>query len=252
MIAELRQIERGFNKASKSYDAVATVQKDAAHFLVNKLLKYQNFIPQTVLDLGTGTGYIAELLLPRLEKASFYLNDLSDQMLKVCKAKFAKATNVYYLKGDMMQLNGDIYECVISNLALQWASDLEYSLKFCHSKSSRFFAFSTLLNGTFKEWESMINHYQSIQILNYPEAEELIHLCSKLKKDDQIFEFWLMEVPLFFHTPTAFMRYLKLLGVSSPNNLIYLSNLKKLIREPCQGLTVAYKIFFGIFRKVDR
>ena len=245
------QIETRFNKASKSYDDVAWVQKNAAEFLVDKLLKHQSFIPKTVLDLGSGTGYIPELLVKEFPKTSFYLNDIADQMLKVCKAKFAKDKNIYYLPGDMMRLNADIYECIISNLSLQWVANLEDALRFFHAKSSNIFAFSTLLDETFKEWENVINQYQPIAILNYPKAAELINLCNKLKKHDQIFEFWLMDVPLSFDSPVSFMRYLKLLGASASGKLVHSYNLKKLLKTECQSLTVTYKIFFGIFRKVS-
>jgi hypothetical protein len=33
-----------------------------------KLFNHQNFIPKTVLDLGSGTGYITELLLKKFPK----------------------------------------------------------------------------------------------------------------------------------------------------------------------------------------
>lgn len=251
MIEQLKQIQVRFNKASKSYDDVAWIQKDAAEFLVDKLLKYQNFIPRTVLDVGTGTGYIPELLLEKFPKSSFYLNDIALAMLEVCKAKFAKTQNIYYLPGDMLELDADFYDCVISNLALQWSTDLQYAINFLHSQSSNIFAFSTLLDGTFEEWHNIISEYQSTKILDYPKAEELISLCNKLKRNGQDFEFWLMDFPLSFKNPVSFMRYLKSLGASAPGNLIHLSNLKKLLKAEAQSLTVTYKIFFGIFRRVS-
>lgn len=249
MIAQLKQIQTYFNKASKSYDDVAWAQKYAAQFLVNKLLKDQSFMPKTILDLGTGTGYIPELLLKNFPKSSFYLNDIADEMLQVCKAKFAKAKNIYYLPGDMLQLELKFCDCVISNLALQWAEDLQYAINFAHSKSSNIFAFSTLLDGTFEEWSHVINRYQSVQILDYPSAQELISLCNKLKKNEQTFEFWLMDLPLSFDNYTGFMRYIKSLGASVPGNLVHLSSLKKLLKAEAQSLTVTYKIFFGIFKR---
>ena len=248
----LHKIQTRFNKASKSYDDVAWVQKEAAGFLVGELLKFKNFIPETVLDLGTGTGYIPELLLKNFPKSSFYLNDIADEMLKVCKDKFAKAKNIYYLAGDMLELDTNLYyDCVTSNLALQWASDLQYAITFLHSKSSNIFAFSTLLDGTFEEWNHVINRYQSTQILDYPKAEELTSLCNKLKKIDQTFEFWLMDFPLSFDNLVSFMRYLKFLGASASSNLVYLSNIKKLLKAEAQSLTGTYKIFFGIFRRMS-
>lgn len=251
MIAQLKQIQTRFNKASKSYDDVACVQKDAAGFLVDKLLEHQDFVPRTVLDIGTGTGYIPELLLEKFPEASFYLNDIALEMLEVCKSKFAKTQKIYYLPGDMLELDADLYDCVISNLALQWSTDLQYAINFLHSKSSNIFAFSTLLDGTFEEWHNIISKYQSTKILDYPKAEELISLCNKLKRNGQNFEYWLMDCPLSFENPVSFMRYLKSLGASAPGNLVHLSNLKKLLKTEAQSLTVTYKIFFGIFRRIS-
>jgi malonyl-CoA O-methyltransferase len=81
-------IQTQFNKASQSYDDVATIQKKAAYYLVNELLKYYPIIPKTVLDIGTGTGYVPELLLPKYTSCAFYLNDNAQNMLDVCQVKF--------------------------------------------------------------------------------------------------------------------------------------------------------------------
>ena len=252
MIERLRQIQVRFNKASTSYDGVTCVQRDAAGFLVNKLLEHQDFIPRTVLDVGTGTGYIPELLLENFPKSSFYLNDIALDMLEVCKAKFGRTPpHMFYLKGDMLELKDHLYDCVISNLALQWSPDLQYAIRFLHSKSSHIFAFSTLLEGTFEEWHTIISEHQSTQILDYPKAEELMSLCHKLKRNGQHFEYWLMDFPLSFENPASFMRYLKSLGASAPGNLVHLSNLKKLLKATNQSFTVTYKIFFGIFRRMS-
>lgn len=247
----LYKIQTRFNKASKSYDDVAWVQKDAAEFLVDKLLKLKKFIPRTVLDVGTGTGYIPELLLEKFPNSSFYLNDIAGEMLAICKAKFAKAKNIYYLQGDMIELDSTLYECVISNLALQWASDLQCAINLLHSKSSNIFAFSTLLDGTFEEWNHVINRYQSTKLLHYPKAEELISLCNTLKRNDQTFEYWLMDCPLSFENPVSFMHYLKYLGASASSNLVDLSNIKKLLKDQTHSLTLTYKIFFGVFGRMS-
>ena len=62
-----RKIKHRFNGASNSYDKVACVQKQSAELLVQKLQEFDKlFYPQTILDLGTGTGYIPEILLPHL------------------------------------------------------------------------------------------------------------------------------------------------------------------------------------------
>ena len=78
-----------FNKASHSYDTVAHIQRHAAEFLVGKLLALSNCVPKTILDLGTGTGYIPELLLLKYPDSSYYLNDIAYEMLERCRVKFS-------------------------------------------------------------------------------------------------------------------------------------------------------------------
>lgn len=251
MIERLKPIQTCFNKASASYDDVAFVQKRAARFLVDRILRHQNFIPQTILDVGTGTGYIPELLFKQFPTSSFYLNDIADEMLEVCKIKFAQTQNIYYLPGDMLALNADFYDCVVSNFALQWSTDGSFAIHKLHSKSLNIFAFSMLLDGTFAEWNRIVNQYQSVQILNYPKAQALMSLCNTLKRNDQVFECWQRDAPVSFNHPISFMRYLKSLGASAPGHLVHPSRLKKLIQSEAQSLTVTYKIFFGMFRKVD-
>lgn len=249
MATQLNKIQARFNKASKSYDSVAGVQRKAAKFLVNKLLEQQPFAPRSILDLGTGTGYIPELLLPKLQHCCFYLNDIADEMLEASKVKFSQHSNIYFLHGDMLELNADIYDCVISNFALQWIADLPHALKFFNSKSSDTFAFSTLLDGTFSEWQNILNQYQPLQLLKYPQAAELISLCNEIREPDQSFEFWVMDISSSFANPLAFMHYLKSLGASSLNNSIHLSNVRKLLKADSHPLLVTYKIFFGIFKR---
>lgn len=249
MITLQNKIQNKFNNASKSYDSVAKTQRQAADYLVSKLLKIRNFYPRTILDLGTGTGYVPELLMKSYPQGSYFLNDISSEMLEICKVKFAKHSNITYLNTDMISSSTDTFELVISNFALQWVDNLWSTLEFFYSNSSKVFAFSTLLDGTLQEWENIISRYQEIKLQNYPKAAELINFCTRLKGNN-IFDHWAIDVHVSFNSPLTFMRYLKLLGASASNNHLYLSNAKALLKEQNETLTVSYKIFFGIFRKI--
>ncbi len=74
MIPLKKKIRNYFNKASNSYENVAYVQRQSAEFLVEKLLEVNDIYPQTILDLGTGTGYIPELLIKYYPKSLFYFH----------------------------------------------------------------------------------------------------------------------------------------------------------------------------------
>jgi malonyl-CoA O-methyltransferase len=147
----------------------------------------------------------------------------------------------------MLSLTDTVYDCVISNFALQWAHDLNHAIKFLKAKSSQVFAFSTLLDGTFSEWEKLLNQYQPIKLLQYPDSRTLVNLCHQLKHDHQLFRHGLRQMRVSFDNPKAFMVYLKLLGASVSNNCMSYKNLKALLNAPHQTLTVTYQVFFGLF-----
>ncbi|GAJ46185.1 malonyl-[acyl-carrier protein] O-methyltransferase [Holospora elegans E1] len=252
MEIRVSNIQKNFNKASVSYDCVGKIQKSSAKFLVDEILNFKNFDPKTILDVGTGTGYLPEFLLPKFGSSSFYLNDIADKMLEVCKIKFSKYSNVFYLPGDMLDLNACICDYVVSNLALQWVDDLRNALEFLNTKSSNLFAFSTLLEGNFYEWRDIINKYQTIHLHKYPKEGDLVNVCFGIKKRNQIFQFWSKNFSLTLDSALEFVRYLKLLGACASLDSIHLTNFRKLIQEHQHPLTVTYKVFFGIFRNTDQ
>lgn len=137
----LNKIQNSFNKASKSYDSVAHIQREAREFLIHQLLTIETFNPKTILDLGTGTGYVPELLLNHYPKSTYVLNDISNKMLEICKVKFSNHSNIAYLHGDMNHLNINAFDLVISNFAFQWVDNLWKTLTFFSIKVPNFLHF---------------------------------------------------------------------------------------------------------------
>jgi malonyl-CoA O-methyltransferase len=244
-----RDIHARFHQASQSYDRVAFVQKEAAAFLVDQLVHRLPGVPQRILDVGTGTGYIPQLLLQHFPNTAFDLNDISQGMLDVCKAKFASTANMTYLAQDMMTLSAQTYDCVVTSLALQWVKNLPNALAFLYAKSTQVFAFSTLLQGTFCEWQERISSHCAMPTGDYPTQGTLIEMCTAMKRPDQRFEFWTLDVPIAFKSSLAFMRYLKFLGASSTKTSMGIGALRSLLIKDPMPITVTYKIFFGLFAK---
>ena len=91
MRSKKKIIKNNFDNASTSYDSVASIQKKCAQKLIEKL---PNFIPNSILDLGTGTGYTTELLLKKFPESQYTLNDISDVMLKVAEKKLGYVNNI--------------------------------------------------------------------------------------------------------------------------------------------------------------
>ena len=234
------KIQSRFNAASDSYDQVAHVQKNSAEILVTKLRAFApDFIPKIILDLGAGTGYAVEELLKYYPQAQYVLNDIAPEMIKIVQNKFKQDNQFNFDVSDMETSEFQNHDLIISNLALQWVSDLEKTLAKFTAKS-KVFAFSCLLDGTFREWEEILGIYK---INKYPTKEKLIHLLESFGKE-YIFE--TIDCQLTFPNARSFMIYLQNLGASASNFQIPKQVIKNLLKNYKQEFTVTYKIFFGI------
>lgn len=241
-------ITKRFDAACTTYENISQVQKHSAEFLVKTLREIDSsFIPQTVLDLGTGTGYIPEILLQYYPQSHYTLNDIAPKMVAMAKNKFSAHNNIDFCVGDMENIVFKDYDLIISNLSLQWVNDLDAVIQKFYNKS-RMFAFSCLLDGTFGEWDSILKSYGLTSTLKqYPKLGNLILLCEEANAGR--FCFVAKNFQLTFANAYAFMQYLKNLGAGTGNATAPLRVLRALIANHDQPLTITYKIFFGIMQK---
>lgn len=241
----IEKIQANFNNASKAYETVAGVQKIAAKFLVQKVLDNKISAIKTILDLGTGTGYIPELLLPTYPTSHYVLNDIAQQMLAVCKIKFHHQPNFTFLQGDMSTIQLPTSELIISNFAMQWIDNLAPMLQKCYTQSEKCFAFSTLLSATFQEWEDILE----IKINHYPTQQQLLDYCQEINTINCAFNSWAIEIPITFANLREFIYYLKTLGANSANITIPIHKLRNILKTHNSQITVSYQVFFGVFKK---
>ena len=90
-----KKVAKSFSKAARKYDELAGMQKDVGKKLVS-LAPLPS--AQTVVDIGCGTGSIAELLIDKKYNEIFGL-DISLGMLNVAQEKLIGST--HWLQGDM-------------------------------------------------------------------------------------------------------------------------------------------------------
>ncbi|MHB0982762.1 MAG: malonyl-ACP O-methyltransferase BioC [Thiobacillus sp.] len=145
---DFAEVRRAFGHAAASYDAHAVLQREVCDRLLERL-DYMTLQPGRVLDVGSGTGYGLAHLRSRYAEAECCALDIAPAMLSATRARLPPPTWVqrtlrrltpraspltHLLCADMarLPLAPNSMNLVWSSLALQWAHDLEATLKGFH------------------------------------------------------------------------------------------------------------------------
>ncbi|MDR2158095.1 MAG: methyltransferase domain-containing protein [Holosporaceae bacterium] len=229
------KITLSFDAASQTYDSVSEVQILSSARLVDMLkdVRPSGHI-QTILDVGSGTGNTAAEVMKIYPNAGYTLCDISENMLQKAKLRIKRAN---YIICDAEKYDFiEKYDLGISNLALQWFESIDRFLEKI-LKNCRFFAFSTLLDGSFREYDNFLLQH-GIFHFNYPSADEIKRICEKRGK----LTAWKIEsYALQFENSFGLARYFKKLGTapqSFPKNILPLLNEHK--------INLNYEVFFTI------
>ena len=239
-----------FNRSAKTYDAVAHVQKESAGHLASMVkdhfvLNNTSGVPQ-ILDVGAGTGFVAEALYKEYPHAHFTLNDIAPAMLAGAQKKLGYIPSLSLNSDDaeIARFPGSPYDLIASNLALQWFENWQQGLLNLSSQTGCL-AFSTLMDGTFEEWKKAYDDlglpFSSPPYPSYKILHDFVHA---LKYGDIVTD--QKTFTLSFVTPKEFLRYIKNLGANTPYSIYPLSNLKQILHTFTGSLSVSYKIFYCI------
>jgi malonyl-CoA O-methyltransferase len=145
---DLAEVRRAFDHAAASYDAHAVLQREVCDRLLERL-DFMTLQPGRVLDVGTGTGYGLAQLRTRYAESELYALDIAPAMLAAARARLPQPTwaqralqrlapsssrFAHLMCADMerLPLASNSMNLVWSSLALQWAHDLEATLKGFH------------------------------------------------------------------------------------------------------------------------
>ncbi len=124
-----QHIRQNFDRAAERYDQAAVLQREVAGRLLDRL-DYVLIEPGMVLDVGAGTGYIAQGLAARYKKACIVEMDLSVNMLLQGLKKIPWYRKPFSKKrmicGDAEQLPlaTASVDLLVSGLTIQWCNDL--------------------------------------------------------------------------------------------------------------------------------
>ncbi|HEY9099951.1 MAG TPA: malonyl-ACP O-methyltransferase BioC [Thiobacillus sp.] len=144
---DFAEVRRAFDHAAASYDAHAVLQREVCDRLLTRL-DFMTLQPERVLDVGCGTGYGLAHLHQRYPGADMCALDIAPAMLHAAKTRMPQSSWAQRVLADVLGRGGrhhaicadmgrlpltdNSINLAWSSLALQWAHDLEATLKGLH------------------------------------------------------------------------------------------------------------------------
>jgi len=124
------KVRHSFDRAASSYDEAAVLQREVSQRMLERLdlIKMQ---PETILDVGAGTGFVAQGLAGRYKQASIIELDMSVNMLLQSRQKTPWYRRLFKEKlsvcGDAENLPfaDASVDMLFSSLTIQWCNDLQ-------------------------------------------------------------------------------------------------------------------------------
>lgn len=139
---EKKQVRQSFDRAAKTYDAASALQREICNRMLERL-EYIKYQPETILDVGSGTGYGTRALKQHYLESRVMALDLAPSMLQAARGQTAWWRRTL----PMLQKNRESYICADvdrlplktssvnmawSNLTLQWCNDLNITFAELH------------------------------------------------------------------------------------------------------------------------
>ena len=121
-----RAVAQAFDRASASYDAAAALQERVRNELLARLTELK-LTPQTILDLGAGTGHATRALKRQYPRALVVAADIAPGMLVRARAQSRWLRRFERVRADAYSLpfRDGACDLIYSSLMLQWCDDLD-------------------------------------------------------------------------------------------------------------------------------
>lgn len=121
---ERRRVRAAFDAAAQDYDAVAVLQAEVRHRLLERLELFR-IKPRRILDAGCGTGHAARALLRRYRRAELVALDVAPGMLRMARRRrpWLRRLDAVCADAAALPLADGSVDLVYSNLMLQWCNE---------------------------------------------------------------------------------------------------------------------------------
>lgn len=202
-----QKLLRSVRNSAAHYDRVAQLPQTVDGRLMERL-DYIVTKPKTILDLGTGTGYLLPLLQQRYPRVNIYGLDISLPVLQ-----HAQANNLICADANQLPFADSSIDLVCSSFMLEWIPDVFALLAEIKRvlKPNGVFLFATLGPGTLYELRQAGFQFDDHHHVNmFYDMHDLGDMLMRLKFDDPVMD--REDFTLLYPDVLSLIRELKQLG----------------------------------------
>lgn len=248
----LTQISHAFSKAAHTYDNHDFVQKYVADNLTQKISLENSDLFGTVLEVGCGTGYLAQQLYERAK--DYILSDISYEILDIAKQKVVGDNVMSVVVNGESPCFTACFDMIVSNLAFHWFEKPKQALTAltaCLKPGGRLYL-TALGNNTFNEWRTAHMELEAscglLEFVTIGQLKEWLPLSGE--RDIQ--EEWITMHPKNAH---EFLRHLKGMGgyVSHPGHRPLPLNTFRAVMDKFDSIPrCSYQILYATYEKPQK
>ncbi len=232
-------IARRFDSVAEAYDQNATAQSQIAHHLADIVARKTPKSPAAILDIGCGTGFVAEAVIERWPRADLTAVDSSLAMLRQAKRKLPHLRAV---AGDITAMEfGAEFDLILSSMALHWLAEPQAAIKHWQKwlkPGGRLFV-AFLVAGSFAEWRDLCaSQGVSDSLWPLPEADFAAGLAAVIER---------RTVETVHPSARDFLHNLKAMGGATPrpgHKPIPVYAMRRLLRAAPKPFTASYNVLY--------
>jgi malonyl-CoA O-methyltransferase len=228
-----------FDLAAEGYDRAASVQAQIALRLVQKALKRLPEPPQSILDIGCGTGFVSITAARYWPFASITAMDAAPAMLDEARRKMPTLRTI---RADIADPKLEPrFDIVLSSMAMHWLREPGRALTRWQNglmPDGQLFA-ALLVDGSFQEWRDHCAAYGVRDGLwEFPPADFANGLASRSE---------LEEITVEYKSATDFLRQLKHIGAATArpgHRPLDVPVMRKILAEAEMPFSVTYRVLY--------
>jgi malonyl-CoA O-methyltransferase len=230
-----------FGRAAATYEAATPIQRQVAARLADRIMDSAPPAGARIAEFGCGTGYLAQVLAPRLEPALWIATDIAPAMTAAARV----STPLVAVMDAARPALAPGFDLVCSSLTLQWMADPEAALAGWRAlvRPGGRLAVATLVERSFTEWHAALAEAGAKS--GGPRFSSIGEACGWFGVDAEVEVFTLPER---HPSALAFLRALRASGTdAAETSALQAGTMRRAMHAfEAHGATVTYEILIAI------